>query len=453
MKSLLTALSGLVAAAALAHTPTVDETTAVVRVNVASYEHLEQLEAMGAEPLACRVGPGVQHFVADTLVAESLEKLGGVIVEHDVQAALERVHAGVRGGGFFDDYQPWDAINAKLDELALSPLAEIVIVGDTLEGRTVRGLKISTGGGAKPAVMVNGAQHAREWISPASCMFFADKLINDYGTDAQITNVLNAVDFYVVPVTNADGYVYSWTPGNRFWRKNRRSNGGGSFGVDPNRNWSEGWGLSSGSSGSSSSSIYRGPAPFSEPCTANLRDFILSVPEIRAHVDVHNFAQLVLGAWAYTNTSAPEAQTLIPLGQAQSDAMEGVHGTSFDARTGSGGIGLASGVAPDWSFGELGVMAWTYELRDTGQFGFQLPASQLVPAAEECVAGLLRLAEQMAFCPTDLNLDGVVDAGDLAIFLSRWDSDRGLGDTDLDGVIGSGDLASMLAAWGTTCPL
>ncbi len=256
-----------------------------------------------------------------------------------------------------------------------------------------------------------------------------------------------------MPVVNADGYVYSWTPGNRLWRKNRRDNPGSSFGVDPNRNWAEGWGLSSGSSGTASSSTYRGPAPFSEPCTANLRDFINSRPEIRAHVDVHNFAQLILGAWAYTDDPAPDAATLLPYGEAIEVVMDAEHGVAYDFRTGAGGIGFASGAMPDWTFGELGIMSWTFELRDTGQFGFQLPASQLVPTAQECEAGLLRIAEQIAQCPSDVNFDGVVDATDLAIVLSRWGNQRGLSDVDLSGVVDSGDLANLLAGWGSVCPL
>jgi len=458
MKKSLCALSGLaLAAAAAAHTTSVPEGTAVVRIDVQSHEHLAQLEAAGANPLACRVGLGEQYFAADALTAETLEKAGAVIVERDLQSVFDAQQEHVRGGGFFSNYQPFDVIDAKLDEFALDERVDIVTIGDTLEGRTVRGVRIRGANAGpstlRPAILVNGAQHAREWITPAACMHLADRLISDYGSDPQVTTVLDNVDFYIVPVVNADGYAYSFTPGNRLWRKNRRPNGGGSFGVDPNRNWAEGWGMSSGSSGSSFSQTYRGPAPFSEPCTANLRDFIVATPAIRGHIDVHNFAQLVLGAWAYTNTPAPREETLLPMGEIQSDAIEATNGTTFDARTGDGGIGFASGCMPDWTFGELGVMSWTYELRDQGQFGFQLPASQLVPASEESTAGILRFAEQIARCPSDLNLDGVVNSTDLAIILSRWSSARGLADADVDGTVGSGDLAAMLAAWGSVCPL
>ncbi len=454
MNTLTAALSGLACSAVLAHAPVVDDTTSVVRVNVTSQQHLEQLEAAGAEPLACRIGLGEQLFAVDTTFGEALAEEGAVIVERDLKAAIAASRATARGAGFFDDYQPWDQINIKLDELGADPIAEIVTIGDTIQQRTVRGLKIgSDAGGPKPAVLVNGTQHAREWISPAACMFLADMLVTEYGSDARITNILDKVDIYVIPVTNADGYVYSWADDeNRFWRKNRRSNGAGSFGVDPNRNWAEAWGQF-GSSGNPNSSIYRGPKPFSEPCTANLRDFILATPEIRGHIDVHNFAQLVLGVWAHTNDDAPDGETLLPLGEAMNTAIIAEHNSDFDFRTGEAGIGFAAGTMPDWTFAELGIMGWTYELRDQGQSGFLLPASQIVEASEECAAGVLRLAEQIAECPHDLNLDGVVNADDLAIFIGRWGNDRGLADTDLSGTVGSGDLAGLLAAWGSNCSL
>ena len=48
--------------------------------------------------------------------------------------------------------------------------------------------------------------------------------------------ILDNLDVYIVPIVNVDGYIYTWT-NNRLWRKNRRDNGGGVFGVDINRNW------------------------------------------------------------------------------------------------------------------------------------------------------------------------------------------------------------------------
>lgn len=430
------------------------EGDSLIRVEVESWAELETLEKSGANPWSCRVGLGDQLFSMEAAAAAAMVARGEAeMVEADLRSAIEASlgEAATRGGGFFDSYQTWAAIDARLDDVATDPRVSIVEIGETLEGRMVRGVRVTAdGSGAqKPAILINGGQHAREWISPAACMWLIDQLVAGYGLDAGVTAALDGVDIIVVPVANPDGYVYSWT-NDRFWRKNRRPNGGSSFGVDPNRNWAEAWG-GSGSSGFPGSQIYRGPAPFSEPCTANLRDFIFANPEIRAHIDVHNFAQLLLGAWAYTDSPAPFGETLLPLGEAINTAIVQENGANYDFRTGAGGIGFAAGSMPDWTFGELGILSWTLELRDTGQFGFLLPASQIVPTGEEATAGIVRLARQIAECPTDLNLDGTVDADDLAIVLARWGADRGLSDVDLSGTVDAGDLAGLLASWGQSC--
>ena len=57
----------------------------------------------------------------------------------------------------------------------------------------------------------------------------------------------------------------------------------------------------------------------------------------------------------------------------------------------------------------------------------------------------------VAECPADLDSDGAVGAGDLAIVLAAWGQSNVPADLDGDGPVGSGDLAVVLAAWGM-CP-
>ena len=74
----------------------------------------------------------------------------------------------------------------------------------------------------------------------------------------------------MVPCANPDGYEYSRNHF-AFWRKNRRRNEDGSFGVDLNRNFSVGFTPNK----DTTSNVYSGPSAFSEPETAALRDFVL----------------------------------------------------------------------------------------------------------------------------------------------------------------------------------
>ncbi len=59
-------------------------------------------------------------------------------------------------------------------------------------------------------------------------------------------------------------------------------------------------------------------------------------------------------------------------------------------------------------------------------------------------------------CVADLDGDGFIGAGDLAIVLASWSIDGSCGgcegDLDGDGVVDAGDLASVLAAWGPCGP-
>ena len=68
----------------------------------------------------------------------------------------------------------------------------------------------------KPAIFMDCGIHAREWVSPAFCLYALDKLL-----DGASNGLLQQYDLYIIPVANPDGYVYTWD-GNRMWRKNRR---------------------------------------------------------------------------------------------------------------------------------------------------------------------------------------------------------------------------------------
>ena len=167
---------------------------------------------------------------------------------------LKSFWSGVRGVGiavfffvastqaqWFNNFKNLSQINSRLDEY-LTDFDAILsgeVIGQSWEGRDIRGFKIRGTGGTKsvrPAVVLNGTVHAREWISPMTNMYALDTLLNGYGSNSEITSLLDEVDVYVLPVMNPDGYEYSWTT-DRFWRKNRRPVGGGQIGVDLNRNF------------------------------------------------------------------------------------------------------------------------------------------------------------------------------------------------------------------------
>lgn len=366
-------------------------------------EHLA-LAQLG-ENLSCTPRPGAQRLLLEPGAYEALLALGVPhnVLSENVRADVERESAmraesrAQRGADFFADYRAPSEIDAYLNELVtLRPdLAQLLTVGTTIEGRTIRAIRITgpavPGEPTRPTIIINAGQHAREWIAPATAMWAVERLILDHGINAETTDLVNRVNWIIVPSLNRDGYQYS-IDSTRLWRKNRRNNGDGTFGVDLNRNWSYQWGGAS-TSGSGSSDLYRGTGPFSEPESSALRDFVLAQPNVKALIDLHSYSQLILGPWGYSRAVLPPRELeLRATGDAMQAAMVSTHGTIYQEGLGVDAlIYEASGVLPDWSFFQVGALSWTYELRDTGSFGFTLPPNQIIPTGQEAFEGLKQL--------------------------------------------------------------
>ncbi|NWH97972.1 CBPB1 Carboxypeptidase, partial [Tichodroma muraria] len=143
----------------------------------------------------------------------------------------------------YEKYNNWDTIAAWTADIAAQnpDLVSRSVIGKTYEGRPMYLLKMGKSGPNKKAIFMDCGFHAREWISPAFCQWFVKEAVETYGKDTVMTTLLDKLDFYVLPVVNIDGYVYTWT-NDRMWRKTRSKNAGSiCIGTDPNRNFDAGW--------------------------------------------------------------------------------------------------------------------------------------------------------------------------------------------------------------------
>ncbi len=319
-----------------------------------------------------------------------------VVVEPDLGARLaaERdrltVATPVLGGGldpsWYDDYRPLDGVFDRLDALiaARPDRVSAVELGLSLEGRTIRGIRVTNPGGPddRPVVVVVGALHAREWITVASTVFVAERFATSADGSADDA-LLDEVALVVVPVANPDGYVYSWDF-ERLWRKNRRDG----IGVDLNRNWGVQWG-GEGASAVPEEGNYHGEGPFSEPETVALRDFIDAQPEVLTMLDVHAFGQLVLYPWGYETVDSEDDARFDELANDLSDAMWAPHEQWYTPLQ-SADFYPAAGNSADWAYGVHGIHALALELRPTFMegWGFMLPPQFIVPTAEELLAAV-----------------------------------------------------------------
>lgn len=306
-------------------------------------------------------------------------------------------------------YHTYAELDAELHRLTKNhpSIAQISSIGRSHEGRELWALKISDRvdeNEPEPVVIFMGAHHAREWVSVDVPLLLARYLIEQYGVIATVTQLVDQAEIWVVPMMNPDGHQYSVAM-DRLWRKNRRNNGDGSFGVDLNRNYGYQWG-GPGSSGDTFSEIYRGPAPFSEPETQAVRTF-LEHQSPKALISYHSYSQLILYPWGYTNQPAPDKALLDSLAVALAHQIRSVHGKNYTPGQ-SSTLYLASGDTADWLYGLFGVPAFTIELRpDSYNPGFELPDSEIQPTFEENLPAALSLIQWAILhqtAPTDEQL-------------------------------------------------
>lgn len=262
-------------------------------------------------------------------------------------------------------------------------LVTVSSFGKTHLGNDMYMMKISSGGSGKKAMFVDGGIHAREWISPAVVTWFMMHLVENQASHPQL---LAELDWYFVPLINVDGYEYSHT-NNRLWRKNRKPTSTGTcVGIDLNRNFGFHWG-EGGTSNNGCSEIYRGTSAFSEVESQNLRDVMATVAnQTKCYLTFHSYGQDALIPWSYDspNELPPFFDEMYDLAVSATQALTNVYGTRYGVSNSYESYGATAGSSDDWAIGGAGIKyAYTIELRDQGQYGFELPASQIIPTAEE----------------------------------------------------------------------
>jgi len=281
-------------------------------------------------------------------------------------------------------------------------IARLDTVGMSLEGRPLLAIEISDHPGVdegEPEVLLDGCHHARELMSVELPLDAMRRLLDGYGVDPLLTALVDSRHIWILPIVNPDGYVWveshSGGQSSNWWRKNRRPNGDGTIGVDLNRNYGIQWGYDdTGSSPVGSSETYRGAAPFSEPETAALRDFVAS-RSFTIAVSFHSYGDLVLYPWGYDRLDTPDHSVFFALG----DSVSRQNGYRA-GNPKSNAIYLTNGGSDDWLYGDNvlkpPVLGFTIELNSSLE-GFDPPENLIGPTCASnwgAVLTFLRYADQ-----------------------------------------------------------
>ena len=322
------------------------------------------------------------------------------------------------GGGLNGAYHSYKELETDLFALQqLNPaIAKVFDLGESVEHRHIYGLKISDNVQIEEnqaQILILGCHHAREWISVEVPFLFGKHLVESYATDPEVKRLVDRSEIWIVPLVNPDGLEYTIHT-YRYWRKNRRDNGGGQFGVDINRNYDYKWGFDNvGSSADPGSDIYRGPTPFSAPETRAVRDLFLK-KTFGAVVSYHSFDQVILYPWGYTNLPSDRDGEMRDIAVEMANRIKAVNGRAYAPGQSGKDLYLTNGDANDWTFGVSGIPSFTIELPPIDELlgGFFNREEDIAPIFQENLPALLYLVDRTVqnfrpFLPNPYDLRGI----------------------------------------------
>ncbi len=296
--------------------------------------------------------------------------------------------------GFFT----YEEFTSHLDNMASSypdliSVKQPIGTYQTWEGRPIYWVRISDNPNVdetEPEVLYTALHHSREPISLSQLVFYMYYVLENYGSNPEITELVNNTEMYFVPMLNPDGYVRNQTAdpsGGGLWRKNRRDNGDGTYGVDLNRNYSYEWG-GVGASATSSASTYRGPQPMSEPEVQAMEWFAQQHNFVTAF-NYHSYADMVLFPWGYTdNFQCADHDAFLAISE------EMVRDNGYLNQQ-SSLLYPAAGDSDDWGYGETSSKPKIYSMTpEVGgdNDGFWPSQSRIIPLCQENVYMNLTLA-------------------------------------------------------------
>ena len=238
-------------------------------------------------------------------------------------------------------------------------LISLKTIGETWEKRPIMLVTISldvTYADLKPALLYTGSIHAREWIGNELAIKFIQYVIDNYRYNPKLLSALTPSTLYIVPCLNPDGFEYSRTHFS-LWRKNRRANGDGTFGVDLNRNFS----IRFKKGNDTSLSTYSGPEAFSEPETRAIKEFVDQHNNITIALDYHSQGNVFFPAHKFNHESEIEGTDLNILCANMNQEIKKVTGRQYGIHRGKPPFNLIHGSGREYYYSK-GILAVVVEV-------------------------------------------------------------------------------------------
>jgi len=261
-----------------------------------------------------------------------------------MEVLKEDLNESYRGfwSGRAEQYHSYEQIIALMDSLAnaFPGICKKIVFGLTPQGRQLTCLKISENVNQdenEPEVLFDGGIHGDEIGGPENLIRFARYVCVSYGSDPEITDLVNSREITIYPMVNPDGRANMSRYNSNF--------------VDCNRDWGYMW------DGEGNS-----PEPFSQPETRAMRN-CLNNHRFVIHVTYHSGEEVVLYPWCYRAAHVPDYAALSQLAESYSTSSGY---TNLQVRQSYADY-PTSGETIDYSYGADGTDALTMEISNNKQ--------------------------------------------------------------------------------------
>lgn len=274
------------------------------------------------------------------------------------------------------EYHTYEEFTLELRELAdtYPGLCKLDSIGPAQQfQRTVWCMKVSDNAEIEEdeiALLYIGVHHACEVMGGETLLYMMTRLLEDYGTDPEITFWVDNYEIFFIPLMNPDGHHAVTSGIFEYWRKNARDtnqNGvfyefqGGTWwmdntdGVDLDRNYD--WFWEHGGSGYTQNCFYRGESPFSESECQAVRDLGIA-QHFLAGISFHSYGEYVAYPWDYLGTPAPDQDILDDLAEELASRFIRDSGGNYSTNIQT----AHSGECENWFYGDRGALFFRVEV-------------------------------------------------------------------------------------------
>ncbi len=370
----------------------------LIRIHVNDATELRDIWSAGLDFEGSAGKPGGwMEFVATPADLRELtaRRIAYVVAEPDLAAAAARdlspvpMNALGFGTGSMGGYYTLAEVGEQLDSMKLlypSLVTEKQEIGYSIEGRPIWAVRISDNPDSdepgEPGVLYTSLTHAREPAGMMTVVYYMWWLLEQYASDPSAAYLVNNRQAWFIPVINVDGYAYNQSTnpsGGGFWRKNRRNNGNGTWGIDLNRNYGPDymWNApNGGSSTNTGSETYRGTGPFSEPETQTI-DTFMRLHTIRTCLNYHTYSRLLIYPYGYLEGESGDS--LLFREFAFDMTRTNRYATGTDQQT----VAYSTrGNSDDYMYGDPTKFS-TFAMTPEVGTSFWPPSNQILPLAQE----------------------------------------------------------------------